>query len=556
MQINFGILCDGETLESWQLRSLNQLRAITDVRPVLWMNLRTPVARVPLPAGLTSVPTLTLLESTADAGQTVLARPTVERLQSQNLDFILSFLTEACPPELLETARHGVWAYQFGDWTKYRGKNSGFWEVYHAEAVSSALLVRLQSAVDSVVVLREGYLRANLLSCARNREQLLARITHWPAQVCIDIRNGATGRLTSRPLISSARVRGAPTRVQLFNYKCRIAVRMVRVVLRSLFRHDQWNVGWADLPIASFLHSSNSESVQWLKPPKRSEFLADPFGVWRDGRLTILYEHFSYRDNRGIIAAIEPAQRFGCAEVQIGPQPAVHLSYPFLVEVEGRLLCIPESHAAERSGCTRSGVFRIGGSRSPICSRAFPSLTRRFFVTKVFGGSRVPNPIPRESPVNCICGMPPDYRSLASARRQPGEDGLRSARPGGTPFYDNGVLYRPAQDCSKTYGGRVVINRIVTLTTTAFEETPAAVLEPDPGRALSRRLAYPLPGGKHHADRRQALGFLSGGVSPGPHALFAHARQALALAYAPIEGSSPCARTSRRAHVEVPRIAR
>jgi hypothetical protein len=332
-----------------------------------------------------------------------------------------------------------------------------------------------------VVVLREGYLRANLLSSARNREQLLARITHWPALVCIDIRNGVTGRLTSRPLISSARERGAPTRVQLFNYKCRIAVRTVRVVLRSLFRHDQWNVGWADLPIASFLHSSHSESVQWLKPPRRSEFLADPFGVWRDGRLTILYEHFSYRDTRGSIAAIEPASGSRCAEVQIGPRPAVHLSYPFLVEVEGRLLCIPESHAAREIG-----LYEIG---------RFPD--RWVKVANLLEGiSIVDATIFRHEGTWWLAGSEPDTKGITCELHlwhaaaitgpwhphaaNPVKTDIRSARPGGTPFYDNGVLYRPAQDCSKTYGGRVVINRVVTLTTTAFEETPAAVLEPDP----------------------------------------------------------------------------
>ena len=35
-----------------------------------------------------------------------------------------------------------------------------------------------------------------------------------------------------------------------------------------------------------------------------------------------------------------------------------------------------------------------------------------------------------------------------------------SARPGGLPFVHEGVLYRPAQDCSRTYGGALVLNRV------------------------------------------------------------------------------------------------
>jgi hypothetical protein len=57
---------------------------------------------------------------------------------------------------------------------------------------------------------------------------------------------------------------------------------------------------------------------------------------------------------------------------------------------------------------------------------------------------------------------------------------VRSARPGGTPFIVDGILYRPAQDDSATYGGSIVINRVDRLTTETFEETAVARLEPDP----------------------------------------------------------------------------
>jgi hypothetical protein len=66
---------------------------------------------------------------------------------------------------------------------------------------------------------------------------------------------------------------------------------------------------------------------------------------------------------------------------------------------------------------------------------------------------------------------------------------VRSARPGGTPFHHDGALYRPAQDCSVTYGGRIVINRVLRLSPTAFEEEPVSTVEPDPDG--------PFPDGLH-----------------------------------------------------------
>ena len=67
---------------------------------------------------------------------------------------------------------------------------------------------------------------------------------------------------------------------------------------------------------------------------------------------------------------------------------------------------------------------------------------------------------------------------------------LSSARPAGRPFTIEGRLYRPAMDCSQTYGGAVQIMELVDLTTTRFRERLSARIDPDP--------AGPYPDGLHH----------------------------------------------------------
>jgi hypothetical protein len=481
LKIRFGILCNDATFEHWQLRCLEQLLAVADVRAVLLINLRPPVTpSIPLPDILSSLPTVTLAEMPARGGHEHWADPAVEHIRGYDLDFILSYVAGPRPPGLLEAARYGVWAYQFGDWTQYRGEPTGFWEVYEGEPVSAALLVRLQRDVDSLVVLREGHLRTNLLSHAGNRRQLLDRFTRWPAQVCIDIRNGVTDRLTEQR-VSTARERSTPTRAQLLRCKCRIVARAARVGLRSLFRHDQWNVGRIDRPIASFLRSGRPASVQWLKPPRRSEFIADPFGVLRDGRLTILYEHFSYRSNRGTIAAIEPGRSAAGTPVRIGPEPAVHLSYPYLIEVDGRLLCIPETHEAAEIALYEVERFPDRWVKVATLFEGTPIVDATLFHHEGNWWLAGSPPEPKGS----TCELHLWYASAIAGPWHPHAGNpvkidIRSARPGGTPFYEKGALYRPAQDCSRTYGGRIIINRVLTLTPTAFHETPAATVEPEP----------------------------------------------------------------------------
>ena len=55
---------------------------------------------------------------------------------------------------------------------------------------------------------------------------------------------------------------------------------------------------------------------------------------------------------------------------------------------------------------------------------------------------------------------------------------ISSARPGGTPFVHEGVLYRPAQDSTHTYGGGLVIHRVNKMTAIQYDEEVVCRLAP------------------------------------------------------------------------------
>src|SRR5262249_60187968 len=61
--------------------------------------------------------------------------------------------------------------------------------------------------------------------------------------------------------------------------------------------------------------------------------------------------------------------------------------------------------------------------------------------------------------------------------------------PAGRPFVIDRRLYRPAQDCSRTYGGAIHVMAVDELTPDASREHIALRLEPDP--------AWPYPDGLH-----------------------------------------------------------
>jgi hypothetical protein len=63
--------------------------------------------------------------------------------------------------------------------------------------------------------------------------------------------------------------------------------------------------------------------------------------------------------------------------------------------------------------------------------------------------------------------------------RWPVKIDIRGARPAGSPFLLDDVLYRPAQDCAATYGAAVALHRVEQLSPDAFAETLLRVLWPD-----------------------------------------------------------------------------
>jgi hypothetical protein len=122
----------------------------------------------------------------------------------------------------------------------------------------------------------------------------------------------------------------------------------------------------------------------------------------------------------------------------------------------------------------------------------------------------------------------------------------RNTRPAGTPFVHAGKLYRPAQDNSRTYGGRVVINEIVRLSPSEFAERVVRVIPPfhsSPYPAgfhtLSAfgdwtlidgkriRVAWPHLGWRLRARVLRTLGT---GAAPGPEDAVAESRQATPMA--------------------------
>jgi hypothetical protein len=512
--VHFAVLCDGRQLQLWQLACLRELQSSAGATPSVLL-LRQPVAGggaaptglfrylgkvapespasiTELPASFASLPVVELQEQGGAAGSVQLTAAGTAAIRALRLDFVLSF-SAAAVHELHAIAYYGVWTFEFGDWQHFRGSPPGFWEVYRNAKLTSAMLCRVTAERDAVIPLRRGSLSTRQFSYARNRDQVLTRFTHWPAQVCRDILSGEMQCLEAQPIRGRQTLNTAPCNKGVLRFVIRMAWYLVSRGMRPWIEHDHWNIGLIEQPIADFINPQRERKpVKWLPTPGPGEFVADPFGLVRDGQLTVFCEYLNYRAAAvGSIAAIQP---FGAATripVTIGPVPPVHLSYPAVFEHEGRVLCIPETQGARE-------VALYGLERFPDRWVKIATLIADVTVVdatlfqhgELWWLAGASDPGGAQLGADLHLWYATDISGPWTAHpSNPVKTDVCSARPAGTPFVSDGVLYRPAQDSSLTYGSRVVINRVVTLTTTTFREEPAAFVAPD--------ASGPYPDGLH-----------------------------------------------------------
>lgn len=233
------------------------------------------------------------------------------------------------------------------------------------------------------------------------------------------------------------------------------------------YHTDIWRPGILHVAIEDIVAGADLACVPvtWLPAQPDFSFLADPFGLWRDGKLHIFVEAYDYRDKHGVIRCLTYDGALNMLEEQTVLTAAHHLSYPLPVIEGDEVYLLPEAHASGRLTLYRA--------------RRFPHVWEP--VAVVLDGPVVDASVVRHLGrwwmFYSLDG--PDLRAMrelhvAVADRlegpwlphalNPVRNDIRAGRPGGQPVLVNNEVYLPVQDCAATYGAAVHLLRLDTLT--------------------------------------------------------------------------------------------
>jgi hypothetical protein len=219
--------------------------------------------------------------------------------------------------------------------------------------------------------------------------------------------------------------------------------------------------------------------LTWIPDAGPLRYLADPFGLWRDGRLHVFTELFDYRDAIGRICVSSYDGALTLVDQAIVLAEPWHLSYPFVQEWDGEFWMMPEGFQSGGLWLYRAAEFphrwvraaRIVLDHVPLDATPFHDGDRWWlFYAPAF---------PVAARLTQLCAAHADrldgpwhpYVGNPFFVDQAG------SRPGGTVVRHDGAVYLPIQGCEGTYGAKLRLLRFERLDPDAIIAVPMGVLD-------------------------------------------------------------------------------
>jgi hypothetical protein len=257
----------------------------------------------------------------------------------------------------------------------------------------------------------------------------------------------------------------------------RRAARKLDKTLASLFFIDQWVIMTTQL--------MDYRSLQWseLQPlmPGPDRYWGDPFVLRQEKRYYIFIEEKLYATGLGHIACLTLDGAGQLLSNQVVLERPYHLSYPFLFERDGDLFMMPETagnQSIELYRCVHfpdqwefvkslmTGLYAVDATLLEHNGRSW-----MFANIKMPGGSSL-------NSLHLFFADSPFADRWTPHPSNPVVSDIRTARPAGRIFTQDGALIRPSQDSSRRYGGALTFNQITRLDENQYAEIAVSTFKP------------------------------------------------------------------------------
>lgn len=263
-----------------------------------------------------------------------------------------------------------------------------------------------------------------------------------------------------------------------------VARAAVRAAYQLCCHGSHWRVGWRFVEPGNDVWTRRDLSgVRWnvLADPG-DHFYADPFPLSWQGRDFLFFEDLDYKTGKGIISAVafDEAGRPGPTMPVL--EESWHLSYPFLIESGGETFMIPESSANRDIALYRAVEFPLKWERHAVLvegvEAADATVVEHDGLLYLFAVVR--DGVGGYSDTLAIWSASDLLGPWQPHARNPVLVDDRTARPAGNFVRQNGVLYRPVQDCRRAYGGALGFMKVTRLDREGFAQESEGTISGGP----------------------------------------------------------------------------
>ncbi len=415
----------------------------------------------------------------------------LKKIKSYNLNMILRFGFNIIRGEILQVPTYGVWSFHHGDYLKYRGGPPGFWEIYNEDRWSGAILQKLTDKLDDGIVLYKSQFKTDFSSYKKNKCNLFWGTTTWPSIVCRNILSVKDESIFIKSATSTAPIYTAPSNLQTIKYFYIIIKHKIKTIFKknSDNNRELWAIGIIDNPVQNLINSLTPPEIKWIEPPS-NRFYADPFLIKKEDTSYIFFEDFSYKEEKERISYIETKDFNTFSDVKPIIDTAFHLSYPLMLDYEGKYYCIPEQHSTGEVALYEAESFPDVWIKKTTLLKDFPGIDPTIIRYNDLWWMFIANQKDHDSSKLYLFYSENLEGPWKPHKKNPVKIFPKMTRPAGVIFENNEKLIRPAQNCTKTYGGSTIFYEIVKLSTEDFKEVFIGELLPN---NMSK-----YPDGLHH----------------------------------------------------------
>ena len=408
----------------------------------------------------------------------------VPALEEAHIDVVLDPFCLLPDAGLADRSTYGVWSMPFGHSGDPRTQSTpGFWEVIEGRPSTETRLCVQWKGYGGKHVLYLSVAPTDRRSVSRSKSRLYWRISAGLARSLQRLAadpDAFVQRLAASPPSDVADTpsggpAGAPGNLEMLQAGARLVRRYASDKwMRTLYR-EHWTLayrhGRGDRPATGPFHT--------LVPPV-DRYWADPFPVRVGNEYYIFHEEAPLSHYKGtiVLSVVDNAGKTA------GPIPILekdyHLSYPFVFQWDGEFFMIPETaghHRVELYHCvTFPSRWKL--ERVLLSGLAASDPTPAFVFGKWWLFAGIPVSGAGTSVELHLFYADSPLGPWTPHRANPVKSDVRSARPAGRIFENDGQFYRPAQDCSRRYGYAVSINRILQLNPDTYREVEVDKIVP------------------------------------------------------------------------------